>query len=158
MKQLINFDPFFNPTAKTLDFSQFPEFQSDMLYGVINVTRSQILYAPGTSSYGGTWVGPVLTLTFDTSSYATTDQLNVYYETQPTAGNINTLFNNTALERGGMLEALYIQNMQVLTELRVMNFMLASEFRVKHDDLDRDRKSTRLNSSHTDISRMPSSA
>ena len=140
MKQLINFEPVFTPGAAnvgTLDFTQYSGFQGDLLYGVINVTRNQILYAPGASTYGGTWAGPILTLSFNTSSYATNDELTVYYETQPVAGNINTLFNNTAVERGGMLNALYILNTQMLTELRILNFMLASEFRVKHDDLDR---------------------
>lgn len=140
MKQLVNFEPVFTPgaaNAGTLDFTQYPGFQGDLLYGVINVTRNQILYAPGTSTYGGSWIGPVLTLNFNTASYATNDELTVYYETQPVAGNINTLFNNSAIERGGMLEALYITQMQMLIELRVLNFMLASEFRVKHDDLDR---------------------
>ena len=32
------------------------------------------------------------------------------------------------------------------------------EFELPKQDLNKDRKSTRLNSSHTDISRMPSSA
>ena len=145
MKQLVNFNPLFDPVAKTLDFSQYPGFQSDLLYGVINVTRNQILYAPGATNYGGTWNNDIVTLTFDTSSYASTDQLNVYYETQP-----DTIFNNSAVEHGGFLEAIYTTQNQILVELRVMNFMLASEFRVKHDDLDRLRNDFTLPSSYPD--------
>ena len=90
MKQLLAFDPVFTPgaaNAGTLDFSQLPGFQGDLLYGVINVTRNQIIYAPGTTTYGGTFVGPILTLAFNTASYSTNDELNIYYETQPSGGN-----------------------------------------------------------------------
>jgi len=131
MKQLVNFNPFFNPTAKTLDFSQYPGFQSDLLYGVINVTRNQILYAPGATNYGGTWNNAVVTLTFDTSSYATTDQLNVYYETQP-----DTIFNNSPVEHGGFLQAQYVLMQQILVELRVQTLMMAEAFRISQQDID----------------------
>ena len=132
MKQLINFNPFFDPTAKTLDFRLFPNFQSDLLYGVINVTRNQILYAPGTSTYGGTWTIPtLLTLTFDTTTYATTDLLNVYYETQP-----GTIYNNGPIEKGGYLEATYMTSQLILAELRVQTFMLAEAFRISQQDVD----------------------
>lgn len=131
MKQLVNFNPFFDPVAKTLDFSQYPGFQSDLLYGVINVTRNQILYAPGATNYGGTWNNAVVTLTFDTSSYATTDQLNIYYETQP-----DTIFNNSPVEHGGFLEAQFVLLQQILVELRVQTFMLAEAFRISQQDID----------------------
>lgn len=130
MKQLVNFNPFFDPVAKTLDFSQYPGFQSDLLYGVINVTRNQILYAPGATNYGGTWNNAVVTLTFDTSSYATTDQLNIYYETQP-----DTIFNNSPVEHGGFLEAQFVLLQQILVELRVQTFMLAEAFRISQQDI-----------------------
>lgn len=135
MKQLINFNPFFDPVAKTLDFSQLPNFQSDLLYGVINVTRSQILYAPGTTQYGGAWAGSILTLTFDTSSYASTDLLNVYYETQP-----NTIFNNSPIEQGGFIEAQYVVMAQILAELKVHTYILADGFKISQQDIDFCRK------------------
>jgi hypothetical protein len=131
MKQLINFNPFFDPTEKTLDFRLFPNFQSDLLYGVINVTRNQILYAPGTSTYGGNWTTPtLLTLIFDTSSYATTDLLNIYYETQP-----GTIYNNDPVENGGYSEATYITSQLILAELRVQTFMMAEAFRISQADV-----------------------
>ena len=139
MKQLITFDPVFTPGAAnvgTLDFGQLPGFQGDLLYGVINVTRNQIIYAPGTTTYGGSFSGSVLTLAYNTSSHATNDELNCYYETQPVGGNINTIFNNTALERGGMLDTLVNLQMQVLTELRILNFMLMDELRVNRQDIE----------------------
>lgn len=131
MKQLINFDPLFDPAAKTLDFSLLVGFQKDMLYGVINVTRSQILYAPGTSAYGGTWNGSILTLTFDTSNYAQTDELNVYYETAP-----DTIYNNSPVEHGGFIDAQYVLLQQILIELKVQTFMLAEAFRISQQDVD----------------------
>ena len=139
MKQLINFDPLFTPGAAnvgTLDFTQYPGFQGDLLYGVINVTRNQIIYAPGTTTYGGTWSGSIVTLAFNTATYSTNDELNVYYETQPTGGNINTTFNNTALERGGMNEAQYILLSQILMELKLLNLMIMDEFRINRQDFE----------------------
>jgi len=139
MKQLLVFDPVFTPgvaNVGTLDFSQLPGFQGDLLYGVINVTRNQIIYAPGTTAYGGLFVGPILTLVFNTSSYATNDELNIYYETQPTGGNYNNLYNNQALERGGMNEAQYILLSQILTELKILNTMIMDEFRINRQDME----------------------
>ena len=139
MKQLLAFDPVFTPgaaNAGTLDFSQLPGFQGDLLYGVINVTRNQIIYAPGTTTYGGTFVGPILTLAFNTASYSTNDELNIYYETQPSGGNINTFVNNQALERGGMNEANYILLTQILTELKILNLMIMDEFRINRQDME----------------------
>ena len=139
MKQLIAYDPVFTPGAAgagTLDFSQLPGFQGDLLYGVINVTRNQIIYAPGTTSYGGYWTGSVLTLNFNTSTHATNDELNIYYETAIGSGQLNTFVNNDAKERGGMLEAHYILLYQILTELKVQTFLLADEFRINRQDVE----------------------
>lgn len=139
MKQLLVFDPVFTPgaaNAGTLDFSQYPGFQPDLLYGVINVTRNQIIYAPGTTTYGGSFTGPVLTLAYNTSGYATNDELNVYYETQPTGATINPFVNNQSVERGGNLDALFNIQVQVLAELRILNLMLMDELRVNRQDFD----------------------
>jgi hypothetical protein len=136
MKQLVSFNPFFDPVNKTLDFRMYPNFQPDLLYGVINVTRSQILYAPGTTTYGGTWSGSTVTLTFNTASYASTDLLNVYYEVAP-----DTMFNNSPVEMGGMLEAMYILQQQMLIELKIMNYQLQQGFYpALQNDLDTLRK------------------
>ena len=67
MKILSTFNPAFNPTAKTLDFSAQPQFTIDKLYAVINVTRNQPLYIPGAPGLGLTSsAGPILTLSYDT--------------------------------------------------------------------------------------------
>lgn len=119
MKKLLNFDPIFNPTLKTLDFSGLPNFQFDRLYGVINVSRSTPLYIPGVSGYGATFVGPVVTLTFDTTSHSTNDELNIYYETS--AGGWE---DNTSMELGGYLQASGETLNQILIELKLMNILL----------------------------------
>ena len=43
-------------------------------------------------------------------------------------------------------------------DIRVLKLVTGEEILAEITDSDADRKSTRLNSSHTDISRMPSSA
>ena len=123
MKQLILFTPQFNPTNKTLDFSAWPNFDINKLYAVINVTRNQILYAPGAPNLGLSSIsGSVLTLSFDTTSYSTTDTLNVYYDTS--AG----YESNTPLESGGNLQAINETLNQILVELKVMNFIQSEAF------------------------------
>ena len=58
----------------------------------------------------------------DTSTYSTTDQINIIYETRP--GTVGPTGSNEPMERGGMLEAHYILLAQILTELRVQNEIL----------------------------------
>jgi hypothetical protein len=136
-KELIQFDPVFVPGIANqgyLDFSAMdPQFDLDRLYAVINVTRNVVMYAPGAAGMGGTTTSTnfgtttsfpaqtpfVLTLSMDTSSYSSTDQLNVIYETRP--GVQGPTGSNEPVERGGMLEAHYILLAQILTELRVLN-------------------------------------
>ena len=50
------------------------------------------------------------------------------------------------------------KNGKAICVARVGNEVFAIEDNCSHQDAALDRKSTRLNSSHTDISRMPSSA
>lgn len=119
MKKLITFDPVFNPTAQTLDFGQYPGFQFDRLYGIINVTRSTPIYIPGVSGYGGSASGSVVTLVFNTSTHSTNDEINVYYET--TAGGFE---DNTAMEYGGYHQAQYELLKQIIIELRLQTILL----------------------------------
>lgn len=144
MKQLINFSPAFVPGAAGqgyLDFSAMdPEFEINQLYAVINVTRNVILYAPGAAGMGGTTTSTnfgtttafpaqtnsILTLSMDTSTYSANDQLNVFYDVS--AGKQGPTGSNAPMERGGMLEAMYILQAQILTELRVQNDLLHEGF------------------------------
>lgn len=129
MKQLIAFDPLFNPSAKTLDFSQYPNFQFDRLYGVINVSRNTILFAPGAAGYGASAVGTLVTVQVDTSTHSSTDEINVYYDTA--AG----WESNQAAENGGNIQNIAETMQLVLQELRVMNYILAEGLNIKRDDV-----------------------
>lgn len=137
MKQLLNVDPLFNPTAKTLDFCVVPNFQIDKLYAVINVTRNQILYAPGAPGLGQSSIGQgagggqtLLTLQWDTSSYSSSDELNIYYDADP------GFLSNNPMEYGGMLQQIAEANNQILAELKVMNLILAQGLNIQ-DDIER---------------------
>lgn len=131
-KQLILFKPAFTPgTANngTVDFTNYEGFNLNRLYAIINITRNAILYAPGAANYGRSVANiglnqpqptyPIVTLSVDTSTHSSTDILEVFYDVPPGA-----VESNTAMERGGMLEAGYILKGQILTELRVMNMLL----------------------------------
>ena len=120
MKQLIPFKPLFNPQIRTLDFGALGNFNINRLYGIINVTRNAILYAPGAQGYGVTAIARgVITLETDTTLHTTTDQLNVYYETaadQDLAGQ--------DLQQ------------QILIELQIMNQILAQGLNIDNRDVD----------------------
>lgn len=80
------FTPTVSGTPGTLNFSGVSGFNPALLYIVIDVTQDQILYLPGSSQYGGTWSGSILTPAVDTTGYNNTDALLVLYEQTPTFG------------------------------------------------------------------------
>lgn len=132
MKTLLNYDPIFNPIAKTIDFSVVPYFQLDKLYAVINITRNQPLYVPGAPglglssvSIGSTGISSVITLQWDTSSYSTNDALNIYYDTDP------GFLSNDPREFGGMLQSIAESSQRMLDELKVMNLILAQGLNIQ---------------------------
>lgn len=70
----------FNAAAKTLTFSSpIPAHQGEILH-VYNITRQTWIYLPQKTGCGGTWASPVLTMTFNTTSYANGDTLQVLYD------------------------------------------------------------------------------
>ena len=130
MKQLLNFQPVFDPVNKTLDFRQWPEFQVHKLYAVINVTRNTPIYVPGTTKYGiSSVVNNILTLQFDTTTHSTADKISVYYD-------MNSEESNYATEHGGNLQALLETNNRMLKELQVLNYVLATGLNIKREDVD----------------------
>jgi len=136
MKQLLPFNPVFSPGASgvgTLGFGQWPNFAVDKLYAVINVTRNQPLYIAGAPGLGLTAISAdskTITLAFNTSSYSTGDQLNVYYDTAP------GYESNFAAEYGGQLQLTQENLDLILIELRVMNRLLAQGFTIADNDVD----------------------
>ena len=129
MKQLITFNPLFDPIAKTLDFSGLPNFSLDKLYGVINVTRNQPLYAPGAPGLGATQTtDTVITLAFDTSTYAVTDLLNVYYE-------VRLVEQNAPVELGGQQQQIQETMNQILAEMQLQSWILSEGLNIKREDV-----------------------
>jgi hypothetical protein len=145
MKQLLNFQPVFDPVNETLDFSQWPNFQVSKLYAVINVTRNTPIYVPGTTRFGiSSVVGSVVTLQFDTTTHKTTDKLSVYYDTEVEESNY-------AEEHGGNLMYIAESNQKILDELVVLNYVLATGLNIKKEDVDAIRDDvSRLNLKSTD--------
>ena len=85
MKSVLNPNPTFNPSTKTLSFSGIPDFTNNRLMVVVNQTRNSIIYAESVNGLGGTWDpnGKTLTLTFDTNvaGHNSNDLLQVIYDT-----------------------------------------------------------------------------
>jgi hypothetical protein len=110
MKILLDFKPLFDPTNKTLDFSLLSDFSVSKLFAVVNITRNTPIYVPGTSDYGISSVnGSVITLSYDTTSHAATDILNVYYSVENNNDELKTISSTLQL---------------ILTEIQVQNVIL----------------------------------
>ena len=71
------------------------------------------------------------------------------------ADNIAARFAGTATIHGGFFEEAERRGLSLLP---LMHALATPSGVIEQSAYDQDRKSTRLNSSHTDISRMPSSA
>lgn len=137
MKQLTQINPIFNPGAAgvgTLDFTLWPSFSLQKLYAVINVTRNQPIYVAGAPGLGATQTPTgnpnIIALAFNTTGYASSDQLNVYYDTAPGAEA------NTPAERGGQLQIMQETMDQILQELKVQNIILAQGLNINIDDIE----------------------
>ena len=132
MKSLITFEPSFTPGvsgAGVLDFSQFPNFDTDRLYAVINVTRNTPIYIPGAPGLGASDSQySKIFLTYDTSTHSATDNLNIYYDT---ANSI--LETNAAQEAGGNMDKISQLQEQMLVELRLMNVLLVQGLNIREE-------------------------
>lgn len=109
MKTVLNFTPVFTPASKTLDFNLYSGFDLKRLFAVINITRNQIIYAVGQSTYGySNFSSGVLTLVFDTSLHNSLDQLMIIYEdasmVQLTQDNTLASLNSTMIAMTETLE------------------------------------------------------
>lgn len=132
MKILNTFQPAFNPTAKTLDFSLLPGFSVNKLYAVINVTRGVPIYVAGASGLGiSANAGLVITLNYDTSTHDGADSLNIYYE----ANHTSATELNMARESGGQVQKSTEMLNLILIELQVISNILAIGLNIT-DDLD----------------------
>lgn len=132
MKQLIStYRPVFNAAQQQLNFSNFPNFNINNLYAVINVTQNTPIYIPGAPGYGisnfGTSVTTsgqttyTLTLQYNTTSHSNADVLNVYYEAAP-----GVQYSNNPMEAGGNLEKIVSLMESTLIELKVHSYLFSS--------------------------------
>lgn len=140
MKSLISFKPVFvpgGPGLGYLDFSAYPNFNTDQLYAVINVTRNAPIYIPGAPTMGAseTQIARIY-LAADTSTHSNTDTLNVYYNTKNT-----DLETNAAQESGGNLDRIADLQEQMLIELRVISILLNEGLNTSESDLEAIRES-----------------
>lgn len=94
----------FDPIAKTISFNDYVDISLDGLLLITNVTDNQIIYNFANPSLGGTVLGNVLTLTYDTSTMDALDNLQIFYD------------NGEAMVPESLIEALYdlTQAMQVI--------------------------------------------
>lgn len=80
MKQLIpNYT--FDASAKTVTFTDFTSISLERVLLITNVTTNTIIY--NFAATGGTVAGNVLTLDYDTTAMADTDDLSIQYESAP---------------------------------------------------------------------------
>src|SRR5919202_696480 len=98
MKSLFTPAYTFNAAARTLDLSAISGFSIRRLVAVINITRGAIIYAPGITGYTNL-AGSVLTLAYDTTGHANSDDLMIFYDdgtvTAVASGNFNNASVNT---------------------------------------------------------------
>ena len=137
MKQLITFNPTFTPGAAglgTVDFSGWGGFDATRLYAIINITQNIPLYIAGAPGLGmaNNSAGSLVVLSTNTATHASTDRLNVYYETD---AGLYPLENNDAAERNGNLAYQTELLSMILAELKVMSILLKEGLNIK-DELD----------------------
>jgi hypothetical protein len=70
----------FNKTAKTVTFSDYTSIALESVLLITNATDNLIIYNFADPLKGGTVVGNILTLAYDTSSMANTDKLQIFYD------------------------------------------------------------------------------
>jgi hypothetical protein len=142
MKSLISFRPVFVPGssgAGFIDFSAYPEFDTERLYAVINVTRNAPIYIPGAPNLGATESQLArIYLSADTSTHNAADTLNIYYEARNVPNE-----SNAAQESGGNLERLVEYQEKILIELRLTNILLKEGLNIK-EELEAFREHERL--------------
>ena len=142
MKSLISFKPVFSPGNAGegfLDFSAYPNFNTDQLYAVINVTRNAPIYIPGAPNMGAseTQIARIY-LSADTSTHNAADTLNIYYESRNVPNE-----SNAAQESGGNLERLALLQEKILVEIRLTNILLKEGLNIK-EELEAFREHERL--------------
>jgi hypothetical protein len=74
----------FNPTIKTIVFSDYTNIKLDDIILITDVTTGTIIYNFAASNLTGSVLGNILTLNYDTTSLVNSTQLSIYYDDNTT--------------------------------------------------------------------------
>lgn len=83
MKKILNSNYyFFDASNNRIDFTNFPEFEFQKLYAVIDITQGELIYSTAghNSSLNGSYSAPFLTLVKDVTGFSSSDELQIIYE------------------------------------------------------------------------------
>ena len=118
-KEITTYKPTFNPAARTLNFgandgtyANFAAYNGGVpltlnkILAINNLTSNQFIYNCSDSALGGSLVGQVLTLTYNTSAMSAGDVLQVFYD-------VDVAATNAALENGGKLASINARDADV---------------------------------------------
>lgn len=70
----------FDKTNRTITFTDYEDIRLDKIAIITNVTDNIMIYNFANPALGGTIIGNVLTLTYDTSTMSDTDKLQIIYD------------------------------------------------------------------------------
>lgn len=72
----------FDPGSNRIDFTNFPEFEFQKLYAIIDITQGVLIYSTAAQASGlnGSFSAPYLNLIFDVTSFSSSDELQIIYE------------------------------------------------------------------------------
>lgn len=125
----------FDASAKTISFDDYSAIDLSGVLLITNVTDNTIIYNFASAAKGGAAATNVLTLTFDTTGMADTDDLQIYYDDQQAelfyAESLTTddTITPTAGKRIKVIKAQIMQNPDNTTSTRVtLNFVSTGDF------------------------------
>ena len=75
----------FDAAAGTVTLHWVNSFSITNLLAIINLTHNTVIYKPNNAAFGGTATDNVVTLTYDTSSMADTNELMIFLDVDETA-------------------------------------------------------------------------
>lgn len=121
MKQRIT-DYVFNAGSRTVTFTGFAQIDLAGVLLIVNTVTNDILYNFADASKGGTAVGNVLTLDFNTSSMGNSDSLLIYYDSGA-ALPVNAATATAQAELSTKLSSLDALFRQVATLVNRLSFL-----------------------------------
>jgi hypothetical protein len=100
MKKILSTTDYaFSASGQSIDFTNLVGFDSKRVMAVINTTYGQtLIYAVGggvSAPLGGTFSGSILTLNYNTSSMADTDNLQIIYDNSVGIENAGSTIDTT---------------------------------------------------------------